>query len=149
MRSLSKTSHSLIEEFFRDYLGDSDFELPTVHFATGYAARFAAAVLRIQGLTIGPLVLIAPALLDRIDERTILPRDLVVHEIAHVIQYRQFGLFGFLRRYFGAYLANIRKEGSFSAKTRHAAYLAIPFEIEARQTAYDFVRWFANMRQSG
>ncbi|MBK8149170.1 MAG: DUF4157 domain-containing protein [Acidobacteria bacterium] len=149
MRSLSSTSHQLIEAFFREHLGDAMFELPKTYIAAGRVARVAAAALRIQGITIGPLVFIAPALLERTGGRITLPRDLVVHEIAHVVQYRRHGFFGFLWKYFGDYLRNIRKQGNWSAKSRHAAYLAIPFEIEARQTAYEFVRWFANRRNSG
>jgi hypothetical protein len=48
------------------------------------------------------------------------------HELVHVRQWRRFGVFGFLRRYLGAYvLWRLRRKG------HRGAYLRIPFEIEA------------------
>lgn len=144
MTSLSGNSERLIADFFREWLGDPSFELPNIRFSTGRIARFVVTVLRIQGITIGPLVLIAPALLKRLDGRSKLPRGLVVHEIAHVVQYRQHGFIGFLWKYFRDYARNLRSAGSFDSNARHAAYLAIPFEIEARQAALDFERWMVS-----
>jgi len=146
MAGLSRSSHVLVEEFFREYLGEPEFVLPRTVFATGRTARVAARLLKIHGITIGRLVFIAPDLLERFDGRSRLPRDLVVHEIAHVIQYRRYGFFRFLYIYFRDYLINLRKEGSLRLKSRRAAYLAIPFEREARQTAHDFVHWMARMK---
>ena len=55
---------------------------------------------------------------------------LLAHELVHVRQWRQFGWFGFLRRYLGAYLVNLVR-----LRDHMAAYRAIPFEAEARAEA--------------
>jgi hypothetical protein len=146
--NLAAETRDLLEQFFREYLADENFVLPKANFALGRIARLAVRILNIQGITVGGLVFIAPALLGGDADRRTLPRDLVVHEIAHVVQYRRHGFFGFLLRYFADYWRNLRAQKSWSLEARHAAYLAIPFEIEARQTAYDFMRWFAKRRES-
>ena len=53
--------------------------------------------------------------------------SLLAHELAHVAQYRRYGVAGFLARYFLDYLA-ARRRGSGHAD----AYAAIRFEREAR-----------------
>lgn len=57
-------------------------------------------------------------------------RRLLAHELVHVRQWKEHGTIGFLRRYVGAYLANL-----FRLRNHRAAYLAIPFEQEARTIA--------------
>ena len=55
---------------------------------------------------------------------------LLRHEEVHVRQWRQLGMFGFLRRYLGAYLRwRLRGYGHW------AAYRRIPLEIEAEWEA--------------
>jgi hypothetical protein len=51
---------------------------------------------------------------------------LLRHELVHVRQWRRYGVFGFLRRYLGAYLV-----WRFRRKGHRGAYLRIPFEVEA------------------
>lgn len=55
---------------------------------------------------------------------------LLAHELVHVRQWQQYGAFGFLRRYLGAYLANLLR-----LRDHMDAYRAIPFEAEARAEA--------------
>jgi len=55
---------------------------------------------------------------------------LLAHELVHVRQWQQYGALGFLRRYLGAYLANLVR-----LRDHMAAYRAIPFEAEARAEA--------------
>jgi hypothetical protein len=141
MAGLSANSEKLVTEFFREYLGEPDFVLPRVVFATGATAGMTVRLLGVRGITIGRFVVVAPGLPGLDASGAKLPRDLVVHEIAHVIQYRSNGFFRFLYVYFRDYLGNLKKEGGARRKARHAAYLAIPFEIEARQTAREFERW--------
>lgn len=55
---------------------------------------------------------------------------LLAHELVHLRQWRELGGFAFLREYLGAYWRG-RRRG-----LRHRdAYLAIPFEAEARRLA--------------
>ncbi len=144
MPFLSDSSARVVTEFFREHLDDPAFELPRVNFSTGRTASVVARVLRVHGITIGRLVIIAPHLVEQTDGRTILPRDLIVHETTHVLQYREYGFVPFLWKYFGDYFRNLRREGNYGLKARNAAYLAIPFEVEARQTAFEFVRWYSD-----
>lgn len=55
---------------------------------------------------------------------------LLAHELVHVRQWQQYGALGFLRRYLGAYVANLVRQ-----RNHMAAYRAIPFEVEARAEA--------------
>lgn len=148
MPYLSDSSARVVTEFFREHLDDPFFELPRVVFATGRTAAVVARILKIHGITIGRFVIIAPHLIEEIDGKTVLPRDLIVHETTHVLQYREYGFTPFLWKYFGDYLRNLKREGNYSLIARNAAYLAIPFEVEARQTAYEFVRWYSKRRRS-
>lgn len=54
-------------------------------------------------------------------------QHLLAHELVHVQQWSRFGVAGFLRRYLGAYAKNLVR-----LRSHHAAYLAIPLEVEAR-----------------
>ena len=55
---------------------------------------------------------------------------LMRHEEVHVVQWREFGIAGFLRRYLGAYFrARLR------GYSHQAAYRRIPLEIEAEWVA--------------
>lgn len=56
--------------------------------------------------------------------------DLIAHEVVHVRQWRELGVFRFLVRYLGSYLrARLR------GQNHRAAYWAIPLEVEAREVS--------------
>ncbi|MDQ4132101.1 MAG: hypothetical protein M3179_02600 [Actinomycetota bacterium] len=55
---------------------------------------------------------------------------LMDHERAHVRQWRELGIIGFLRRYLGSYLASRR-----AGYAHRQAYLRIPLEVEAEAAA--------------
>jgi hypothetical protein len=76
----------------------------------------------VAGMTLGRWILVR-----RGHERDI---DLIGHELVHVEQWRQYGAFGFLRAYLGAYV-----QGRRAGLSHWAAYRAIPFEAEARERA--------------
>ena len=75
-----------------------------------------------SGMTLGRLILLRR---DRADDEVLL-----AHELVHVRQWRELGLVGFLVAYAGAYL-----RGVVRFRRHRAAYLAIPFEEEARREA--------------
>jgi hypothetical protein len=83
-----------------------------------------------------------PALitLNRKNQKKI-PEDLLVHEIMHVIQYREKGFARFLYQYLKSYWINLRKIGEYDFAARRWAYLNIPFEIEAREAAEEYLKW--------
>ena len=75
-----------------------------------------------SAITIGPVVSVRRASAQS-------PR-LLRHEAQHVRQWREYGVFGFVRRYAGAYLRwRLRGYGHW------AAYRRIPFEVEAEWVA--------------
>jgi hypothetical protein len=76
------------------------------------------------GLTIGRFVLIRRG--REHDDR------LLAHELVHVRQWREQGRLRFVGRYLAAYLRGRRR-----GLDHRAAYLAIPFEAEARALAGD------------
>lgn len=144
---LAENSHRKIEKFFQDFLGDEDFSLPGICFFAGKFSGFLAFVLRIQGLTVGNRVFLAPGLIMlRQDNRKLLPKDLIVHEIAHVLQYQREGFLRFLLKYLNDYWKNLRKKKDWSAISRLEAYREIPFEIEARQIAEEYLKWEKKQR---
>lgn len=55
---------------------------------------------------------------------------LLAHELVHVRQWRELGGLPFLREYLGAYWRERRR-----GRGHREAYLAIPFEVEARRLA--------------
>jgi hypothetical protein len=75
-----------------------------------------------DAITLGPVVIVRRSAAGS--------GRLLRHELVHVGQWRTFGVFGFLRRYLGAYLRwRVRRYPHW------AAYRRIPFEIEAEWTA--------------
>ncbi len=96
---------------------------------TGLRSSIAYAALRqrASGITLGPQVFIRSQLFDP-NQR--IPMDLLAHEVAHVLQFQRDGILPFLRRYLWDYTLN-RLRGLPDLD----AYLAIPYEIEARHVA--------------
>jgi hypothetical protein len=77
---------------------------------------------RYAAMTLGRTVLVRN---DRLDDDRLL-----AHELVHVEQWQQQGRARFLARYVGGYLRALVRE-----RRHRAAYLAIPFEAEARARA--------------
>jgi len=79
----------------------------------------------VSAITFGNWIFVDPEIL-RGDKRTL--ERLVIHELVHVRQWAEFGVFGFLRTYIGDYLG-----GRWRRLSHRDAYLAISLETEARQ----------------
>lgn len=60
---------------------------------------------------------------------------LIAHELVHSQQFDEFGIFGFLSRYIQNYLIQLKLTRNFKE-----AYLAIPFEVEARRRALEMFK---------
>ncbi len=82
-----------------------------------------------DGMTFGPFIFL------RRDEDRSGTRELIAHELVHVRQFLELGPRRFLTRYLRDYLRELRRH-----RNHHEAYLAIPFEAEARREA---ARWAA------
>lgn len=144
---LGEKSRRKIEAFFREYLGDNDFRLPEIRFYGGKLTHVLTSRLRIEGLTVGKRIYIFPENFWFSENgRRRLDEELVVHEIAHVLQYRREGFFKFLWLYQKSYYANLRKKKKRDSFAKAEAYLEIPFEIEARQAASNFAAWSKNRK---
>ncbi|MEO8433226.1 MAG: DUF4157 domain-containing protein [Acidobacteriota bacterium] len=85
-------------------------------------------LLSADAVTLGHRIFLSAAALREIDARSEAGSRLLRHELAHVAQFAREGFLPFLWRYFLAY-ARGRRRGLGHA----AAYLAIPFEKEARE----------------
>jgi hypothetical protein len=145
---LAETSHRKIESFFREYLDDKSFSLPQSYFYTGRFSRIFTAILGVHGITFGRQIFILPSLVSRAENQKIkLPESLVVHEVTHVLQYRQEGVLRFVYKYLKSYWSNLKPEQRWNITARRQAYLAIPYEIEARRTAAEFVKWSESFTQ--
>jgi hypothetical protein len=139
---LADTSHQRLEEFFREYLDNADFHLPTIYLYAGKFTDILTSVISVHGITLGKRIFITPKLLSFNRNNFLkLPEDLIAHEITHAIQYRQEGFFRFFYQYASSYWRNLRAKKKWDAAARHEAYLEIPFEIEARRAAAWFVEW--------
>jgi hypothetical protein len=75
-----------------------------------------------EGITVGSVVCVRERAAGR-------PR-LLRHEVVHVVQWADFGVVGFLKRYLGAYL-----RGRVHGYSHKGAYRRIPFEVEAEWVA--------------
>jgi Domain of unknown function (DUF4157) len=81
----------------------------------------------ISAMTLGKTIFLAPALITAVQHR---PGLLLIHELVHVRQWGELGVIRFLWRYLTGYL-----NGRWKGLGHHAAYLAIPLEVEARVAA--------------
>lgn len=144
---LAGSSQSKLEAFFREYLNDESFSLPSINFYFGRFTAFSAKFLSIEGITIGRRVFIKPQNVTRSSSgaKLKMPELLAAHEITHVLQYQRFGFFRFFRQYLGNYWKNLRSKKKWDLAARHQAYLDIPFEIEAREIADEFIKWNKNL----
>ena len=118
---LSDESHSHVEQFFREHLGDPGLALPRIRLHAGVCARLLMLASAGMGaVTLGRHVFVRPGLLRRDSGgRVTLPGWLVVHEAAHVLQYAERGLVRFLRCYLRGYWRGCARAG---AGTRPGAW---------------------------
>lgn len=83
----------------------------------------------VLGIALDPHVFLRDsAVLDR--------RDILLHETVHVAQFRRDGRFAFLVRYGWAW-----GRGRLRGMSHHEAYLAIPYEVDARAAEAEVQHW--------
>ncbi len=142
---LAESSRVKLQEFFRETTGDERLKLPEIHFHAGRFSEVLTRALKIYAITIGGNIFVAPEFVALGEtERRKIHLELAAHEITHVVQFGREGFFKFFYRYLKSYLKNLREQKTWDAEARQRAYLDIPFEIEARETAARFVRWNKN-----
>jgi hypothetical protein len=103
--------------------------IPMLASIRGPTSLIAAIALsnRASGITLGRYIYIQQQLFGPAMQ---LDPTLVVHEVAHVAQYLRDGHLTFLTRYLFDYAQNLRR-----GLPDYQAYLAIPYEVEARHVA--------------
>lgn len=139
---LSAETRRQIEIFFRDYFADENIELSEIRIYGRRGAKILTALLAVEGIVFGRHIFIAPRSLRRDSEgRLRASSELIVHEVAHALQYRREGFFGFFYNYLSAYFAVLRREKKRDAAARFKAYKEIPHEIEARRASAKYVVW--------
>lgn len=145
---LSDSSRQNLEEFFREYLQDENFNLPEIYLYAGKFTRILTKLINVHGLAVGRRIYIAPHFVS-LNSKNLkyLPADLAAHEIAHTLQYKREGLIKFLYKYVSEYRKNLQKFDEQNARTKQQAYLDISFEIEAREVAAKFIEWRKNKRR--
>lgn len=141
MRLSSKT-HQQLETFFRLYFEDENLKLPKVEIYLRRGSKLVTRLFRVDGITIGRRVFINPdlAFYDE-NKRLCLSKNLLSHELTHIIQYDQLGFFGFLYKYIKDYFVILRQKKAWNLQARMESYWEIPHEIEARDAAKKFVSW--------
>ena len=141
---LSRKSHQRLERFFRDYFGDEELTLPQVDLYIKRGAGLITKVFKIYGITFGQYIFIRPDFLYRNENRELcISKELLAHELAHVLQYQKLGWFRFFYTYLKAYFAALRRKEKWNPAAREQAYLEIPHEIEARDCASKFMQWMS------
>lgn len=90
-----------------------------------------------DGMTIGRFVLLRD---DHIEHRS---STLLAHELVHVRQFAEMGMFRFFASYFGSYLKNLAR-----TRNHRQAYLDIPLEIEARREAGSWAKTRASQSEN-
>lgn len=139
---LAESSHRKIEEFYREFLKDDNFQLPLIHIYAGKFTHFFTTLISVNGITFGRRIFIFPRFLSLNQNNQLkLPEELAVHEIAHVLQYRRVGFIKFFYFYMRDYWQNLRKKEQWNLHARQQAYLEIPFEVEARRAAEKYFEW--------
>lgn len=146
---LAKDSRERFEEFYRDFFdSERNMILPPVKVYARSGAGLITKLLKINGITFGRRIFIAPQLTTRsADERLLAPKALIAHELAHVLQYQKLGFVKFFYTYLKGYWQALKAKEKWDANARMEAYLEIPHEVEARQFAADFLEWSENRRQ--
>jgi hypothetical protein len=136
---LSADSQREVQQFFRAHLREPDLTLPRIRIHAGLFARLLMKANGMSAMTLGRHVFVKPALVSKDTEgRATLPALLLVHEAAHVLQYKERGSLRFLRDYLRGYWRNLRTGKRWDAPGRMEAYRAIAEEQAAREAEHAY-----------
>jgi hypothetical protein len=139
---LSAQTQAKFENFFRHFFDDPELSLPASNIYTKRGAGFVTKILGVQGITIGRHIFINPILSEVVAKNSLkIGKNLLAHELTHVLQYQKMGLTGFLVGYVKEYLNGLKRRKKFNTQARREAYWEISHEIEARQAAAKFIEW--------
>lgn len=140
---LSKKSHGLFTQFFESEGLCGSGELPDVRIYARTGARLLTGFLLVDGITFGRTIFVSPRFVGRnTSGLLVISKQLLAHEIVHVLQYGEQGFASFFRQYVGDFWKEFRKKKRWSAKSWYEAYRTVPHEVEAREYAMKFRIWY-------
>lgn len=142
---LSASARAELEEFFREFRGEESFRLPAVKVYAGRAVRLLTGRARIDAITFGRRVLVAPRHLrpDVAGNARAVAGRLMAHEVAHLLQAERAGLLRFLLAYLREYLKGMSRQPKWDAAAHWRAYSEISYEREAREAERAYEAWRA------
>ncbi|MEZ5346748.1 MAG: DUF4157 domain-containing protein [Pyrinomonadaceae bacterium] len=145
---LSQNTQQLFADFFSDLGLCRREEFPVIEVYVRRGSRLLTNVLMVDGITFGRHIFINPRLAER-DKQSLLriPKTLMAHEIAHVVQYRRKGSLRFLFNYARDFWRIFRKKEKWDLRSWFDSYLEIPHEIEARKAASEFPKWLLDQNE--
>lgn len=139
---LSRRTHKKFETFFRQYFEDDKLKLPDIEIYIKRGAGIITRLLAVEGITIGRHIFIKPSVArHRSKDSFSIGKNLLAHELTHVLQYQKLGFFGFLIDYLKEYFSGLKRKKKWNSRARMEAYWEISHEVEARKTAEQFVEW--------
>lgn len=139
---LSKNSRLELEDFFRKFYEDENLKLPEIEIYARRGSRLVTKLTSVLAITFGSFIFVKPDLITRDAKNALcISKELLAHEIAHVLQYRKLGWFGFVYTYLKGYWKALKTKEKWDFNSRTQAYLEIPHEVEARTCAVEFIEW--------
>jgi len=146
---LSENATRLYAAFFEELGLCKSGGLPDVRIYSRKGARILTGILLADGITLGRSIYVHPRFISRdASGRLVISKNLLAHELVHVIQYSNQGIRRFLTSYISYFWREFRERKKWNARTWYEAYLLIPHEIEARETAAKFGPWLESRDSS-
>ena len=138
---LEARSQERIQSFFRLYYRESDLVLPQIELIGGLTGRAITLFARASAMTLGKWIFLSPSGSKRVFDQLSRGRieGLLIHEAAHVLQYRRQGIGSFLYSYLRSYFVALWRLRGLTAAARLEAYRAIPQEAEAFSVEMAFI----------
>ena len=110
---LSPETNQRFEVFFRQHLGNENFQMPKTNIFLKKGAEIITKLLRVDGITIGRNIFIRPEIANQKTETVFsLNKNLLAHELAHVLQYQKLGFFRFLFDYMQEYFRGLNRKNN-------------------------------------
>jgi hypothetical protein len=115
------------KKILSQYFPKLDLNKVKIYTHLPYGVPSQMPTMRINAITIGKTISFAPG---KFDEISAFGLGDIGHELTHVLQFQNYGIFGFAEKYLNDYSANL-KSGKYS--NEFEAYKNIPFELEAEK----------------
>jgi hypothetical protein len=139
---LSEHAHKLFAAFFSAQKICDSNDFPDVRIYAKRGSWLLTNLIMVDGITFGRHIFINPKFVSRdVENRLLVSKKLLAHELVHVLQYQQEGVWGFLIDYAGDFLVIFRKKDKWSLRSWFESYQEIRHETEARNVAAKFTRW--------